>query len=216
MQENVVQKPLLRGVMHQWAFFLSIPGAGFLIFNSPSPIIFWSMLVYALSLLGLLGISALFHRVNWSPRYRQKMGIADRTMIYLFIAGNFTPFAFIAMDGALPIILLVLLWSAAVLGSIVNVFWYDAPNWIHAFLYTFVACMCFFALPQILSFIGMTGVIWILLGGLVHLIGGMVYALRFPDPSPQKFGFHEVFHCFVTVGLLIHYGVVVNYLLLVH
>ena len=200
--------------MHQFAFFLSIPGAAFLMIKSPSNTIFWSMFVYALSLVGLLGTSALFHRVNWTPKYRQKMGVADRTMIYLFIAGNFTPFAFIAMEGALPMILLVLLWCAAFIGSIVNIFWYDAPNWVHAVLYTIVSCMCFFALPQIWSFIGFVGVTWILFGGLLHLIGAFVYAARSPDPFPDKFGFHEVFHCFVTTAILIHYGVVVYYLLL--
>ena len=205
------KKPRFRGVMHQYAFFLSVPAAVFLLQNNRADF-FWSIFVYAISLMGLFGISALYHRVQWSTVGQRRMRIADRTMIYLFIAGNFTPFASIAMEGLLPVILLIFLWGAALMGVVVNIFWLDAPNWIHAILYAVVSCMCFFALPQIWSFVGAVGTSWTLLGGALHLIGALIYAIRTPDPFPDTFGYHEVFHSLVTIAIAIHYVVVVQYL----
>ena len=98
------------------------------------------------------------------------------------------------------------------MGVVVNIFWLDAPNWIHAILYAVVSCMCFFALPQIWSFVGAVGTSWTLLGGALHLIGALIYAIRTPDPFPDTFGYHEVFHSLVTIAIAIHYVVVVQYL----
>ena len=209
----LLPKPLYRGIMHKYAFFLSIPSAVFLCLFSPSSSVFWPMLVYGISLVGLFGISALYHRGDWSPQNAKRMGKLDRTMIYFFIAGNYTPFGILAMDGALPQRLIVGLWTAVLFGAIINFFWYAAPNWIHAVLYLVVSWICVLAVPQLLHNLGQIALGWIFIGGLLHSVGAIIYALRSPNPFPKTFGFHEVFHCFVTLAIAIHYGVVVHYLL---
>ena len=210
----ILPKPIHRGLMHKYAFFISIPGALFLILSSPSPTIFWTMMIYGFSLMGLFGVSALYHRTKWKTLDTAKrMGKLDRTMIYIFIAGNFTPFATLAMEGSLPQILLLMLWSAVLVGAVINLFWYAAPNWIHSVLYLVVSWVCCVSVPQLWDHLGLIALSWIFLGGVLHTVGAVVYAMRSPNPFPKTFGFHEVFHTFVTVAIAIHYGVVAHYLL---
>lgn len=207
-------KPVYRGLMHKYAFFASIPCALFLIISSSSSTAFWTMTVYGFSLIGLFGVSALYHRTKWKTlETAKRMGKLDRTMIYIFIAGNFTPFATLAMEGSLPQTLLIMLWSAVLMGAIINLFWYSAPNWIHSVLYLVVSWVCCISVPQLWNHLGSIALSWIFIGGLLHTIGAVIYALRKPNPFPTKFGFHEVFHSFVTVAIAIHYGVVAHYLL---
>lgn len=212
-QHILLPKPTYRGVMHKYAFFASIPSAVFLLFSSTSHITFWAMLVYGISLIGLFGVSALYHRTDWTPEQAKRVGTLDRTMIYIFIAGNFTPFALLAMTGMLPQILLFILWSAVLIGALINFFWYAAPNWIHSTLYLVVSWVCILATPQLWENLGMLALGWLFFGGILHTIGAIIYAMRSPNPYPKTFGFHEVFHCFVTVAISIHYGVVTHYLL---
>ena len=216
MQDRHAQlpKPTYRGLMHKYAFFASIPCALFLMLSSPSSATFWTMMVYGLSLIGLFGVSALYHRTKWKTlNMAKRMGKLDRTMIYIFIAGNFTPFAILAMEGTLPQILLLILWSAVLIGAIINLFWYAAPNWIHSVLYLVVSWVCCIAVPQLWNNLGFIALSWIFFGGILHTIGAIVYAMRKPNPLPTIFGFHEVFHSFVTIAIAIHYGVVAHYLL---
>ena len=212
----LLPKPTYRGVMHKYAFFASIPSAVFLLFSSTSHTTFWAMLVYGISLIGLFGVSALYHRTDWTPEHSKRVGKLDRTMIYIFIAGNFTPFALLAMTGSLPQILLLILWSAVLIGAIINFFWYAAPNWIHSVLYLVVSWVCILATPQLWENLGIIALTWTFLGGILHTIGAIIYAMRSPNPYPKTFGFHEVFHSFVTIAIAIHYGVVTHYLLPIH
>jgi len=199
--------------MHKYAFYASIPAALYLLFISPDARVFWPVSIYALSLLGLFGISALYHRVDWGQFYLDKIGTLDRVMIYVFIAASFTPFGFLAMTGRLPEVLMSILWGAVAVGLFVNFFWLDAPNWVHSLLYIVVGAVVIFAVPQLAAALGPWALVWMVVGGILHLIGGLIYGLRFPDPRPRIFGFHEVFHCFVTVAIATHYGVVAFYLI---
>ena len=205
-------KPTYRGVLHCYAFFAAIPAGVYLLAYSGSGPIFWSLLIYSISLLGLFGVSALYHRVQWSPRLERIMGTLDRTMIYAFIAGSITPFAVLAMTGTLPIVLLSVFWGAVLMGAFINIFWLDAPRWIHSLLYLAVSWAGVVAVPQLWNNLGLTALTWILAGGILYSIGGIVYAVQRPDPLPKVFGFHEVFHVFVTVAVAIHYGVIAQYL----
>ena len=206
-------KPTYRGVLHSYAFFAAIPAVVYLMAYSNSGPLFWSMLIYSISLLGLLGTSALYHRIRWSPKAERAMGTLDRTMIYAFIAGSITPFAVLAMTGILPIVLLSVFWGAVLMGAIVNLFWLNAPRWIHSILYLAVSWAGIVAVPQLWDNLGFTALAWIFAGGILYSIGGIVYALQRPDPLPKVFGFHEVFHVFVTLAVAIHYGVISQYLI---
>lgn len=206
-------KPTYRGVLHSYAFFAAIPAALHLIINSGSRPVFWSMVVYSISLLGLLGTSSLYHRLQWTPNAQRAMGTLDRTMIYCFIAGTFTPFAVLAMTGLLPVVLLSFLWGSVLLGAIVNVFWFNAPRWVHSALYLAISWAGIVTVPQLWTSIGPAGLFWMVVGGLLYSVGGIVYALKRPDPLPRIFGFHEIFHVFVTVGVAVHYAVISQYLI---
>ena len=210
-------KPTYRGLIHKYAFFTSIPCAFFLMLSSSSSTTFWAMMVYGASLIGLFGVSAMYHRTTWKTLATTKrMGKLDRTMIYIFIAGNFTPFAILAMEGSLPLFLLMVLWLAVIIGAIINFFWYSAPNWIHSILYLVVSWACCLSIPQLWEHLGLFALSWIFLGGVLHTLGAVIYAMRKPNPYPTKFGFHEVFHALVTLAIAIHYGVVAHYLLPIH
>lgn len=204
-------KPHLRGALHFLAFLCAIPGAMYLLVSPSS--LSWSMGIYAFSLMGLFGISALYHRIEWSPRVYDWLGIVDRVMIYVFIAANCTPFVVFAMTDPLSTILLSVLWGSVLLGVIVNLFFLNSANWIHSVLYVAVGGACALGIPQLASNLGSTAMFWIILGGAVHVIGAVLYALRKPNPIPDWFEFHEVFHLCVTVAICIHYGVVVSYLI---
>lgn len=205
-------KPSYRGVVHTYAFYASLPAAAYLIYRSPEGQALWPLVLYAVCLILLFGISALYHRIDWQQVSHSRMGTLDRVMIYIFIAANFTPFAVLAMDGALSTVLLSVLWGAVAMGLVVNLFWLDSPNWVHSSLYVLVSGAVLFAVPELWETLGPWAIFWIFLGGVIHVVGAMIYASQFPNPSPRKFGFHEIFHVFVTVAIATHYGVVAVYL----
>ena len=205
-------KPAYRGVVHTYAFFVSIPAGVYLLYRSPHDQALWPLVLYSICMVLLFGTSALYHRVDWSSVHHDRLGTLDRVMIYIFIAANFTPFAVLAMDGLLSTVLLAILWGSVGLGLWINLFWLNSPNWIHSSLYLVVSAAILFAVPQLLSALGAWALVWLLLGGLLHILGALIYASRFPNPSPIRFGFHEVFHCFVTAAIATHYGVVAIYL----
>ena len=212
-ERRMPSKPVFRGVIHTHAFFASIPGALYLLYRSPEGQALWPIVVYGISLMLLFGISALYHRFDWSPKLDERIGTLDRVMIYVFIAANFTPFAVYAMQGTLATVLLAIIWGSIGVGLLVNLFWLDGPRWLHSSLYVGVSAAIGFAVPQLLENLGPWAVFWIALGGFIHILGAAIYASRYPNPLPRRFGFHEVFHCFVTVAVAMHYTVVAVYLL---
>jgi hemolysin III len=206
-------KPTFRGVVHTYSFYASVPGALYLLYRCPEGQAMWPILIYGVSLILLFGISALYHRFNWSARVHDRIGTLDRVMIYIFIAANFTPFAVFAMDGLMSTVLLAIVWGCIGVGLIVNLLWLNGPNWLHSLLYVVVSGVVAFAFPQLWRVLGTWAVFWIVLGGALHILGATIYATRFPNPSPRRFGFHEVFHCFVSAAIATHYAVVAIYVL---
>lgn len=212
-QPQPTAKPYYRGVLHSYAFFAAIPAVIYLLTYSATWPIFWSMLIYSISLLGLLGTSSLYHRLQWTPSAERAMGTIDRTMIYIFIAGSFTPFAVLAMTGIIPIVLLSVLWGSVLMGAIINIFWLNVPRWVHSALYIAISWACIVSVPQLWSNLGGFALLWLMVGGIIYTIGGIIYGIKRPDPLPKVFGFHEVFHVFVTAGVAIHYGVISYFLI---
>jgi hemolysin III len=206
-------RPRLRGLLHQYAFFASLPGLIVLLLTSQTRRAALAATVYGLSLVALFGVSALFHRVTWSVRARRWMGRLDHATINLLIAGTFTPFGVLVLSGKLATLSLAFVWGGAVGGILLHVLWIDAPKWLSAGVYVVLGWTGIAAMPQLVSHIGWGATALLALGGALYSAGAAVYALRRPDPAPEVFGYHEVFHALVIAAAVTHYAVVAFYVL---
>jgi hemolysin III len=202
-------KPKLRGVSHEWAFFVSLVCGGALIFFAKTPKATLAVAIYAVSLSALLGTSALYHRVNWKrPNVRQWMRRLDHSMIFFLIAGTYTPFALLAMHGTLATAILVVVWVGAIGGAIVEMVWIGHPKWVSAIVYLAIGWVAVAAFPELWSSLGPVGASLLAAGGLLYTVGAVVYATQRPNPNPAIFGYHEVFHAFVIAAAAIQFAVI--------
>jgi hemolysin III len=207
-------KPRLRGVTHEWAFFISLVAGAGLIAAAPSGHARLAMAIYAVSLSGLLGTSALYHRVNWRrPEIRRWMRRLDHSMIFLLIAGTVTPFALLVMSGSLADALLIAVWAGAFAGIVLELVWVDAPKWASTIVYLAVGWITVLGFPAIVVEAGVGAGALIAAGGLLYTAGAVVYARQRPDPNPAVFGYHEVFHVLVLAAAVAHFAAVAIYAL---
>jgi hemolysin III len=198
----------LRGVSHQYAFFVAVVTGVVLVLAAPDGKSTLAAAIYAAAVCGLFGVSALYHRVTWSPPGRRWMRRLDHTMIFVLIAGTYTPVALLALHGTLAIAILAVVWGGALGGVILKLVWIDAPKRLGAALYVALGWVAVATMPQIWSTLGWGAVTLLALGGLLYTLGAIVYAARRPDPAPTVFGYHEVFHALVIAAAALHYGVI--------
>jgi hemolysin III len=201
-------KPRWRGRLHRAAFFTALGLAPGLVAAAGSVTARLAVGVYALCLLGLFGISALFHCVDWGPGAHARMRRLDHSMIFVFIAGTYTPIAVLTIDSPARELLLGAVWAAAVAGVAVQVLWIDAPRRLTAGLYVAVGWIAVLAVPAMVRGLGAAGVALLVAGGVTYTAGAVVYARQRPDPVPEVFGFHEVFHALVILAACLHLVVV--------
>jgi hemolysin III len=202
-------KPKLRGVSHEWAFFLSLGFGTALIILAKTPKATLAVAIYAVSLSALLGTSALYHRVNWTrPNVRQWMRRLDHSMIFFLIAGTYTPFALLVLHGALASAILLVVWIGAIAGAVVEMIWIDHPKWVGALIYLALGWVAVAAFPELWSQMGVAGTMLVAAGGLLYTAGAVVYATQRPNPSPAIFGYHEVFHLFVIAAAVAHFSAI--------
>jgi hemolysin III len=207
-------KPKLRGVSHEWAFFISLGLGAALIVAADTPQATLAVAIYAVSLSALFGTSALYHRVNWSrPNVRRWMRRLDHSMIFFLIAGTYTPFALLVLDGALADAILAVVWVGAVIGAIVEIVWIEHPKWVAALVYISLGWVAIVAFPGLWGQIGIGGTLLVAAGGLLYTIGAVVYATQRPNPNPRVFGYHEVFHLFVIAAAAAHFAAIAFYAL---
>jgi hemolysin III len=202
-------KPRLRGVVHEYAFFVAlVAGAGLLVL-APSPKARLASAIYVLGLAGLLGTSALYHRVTWRrPNVRRWLRRLDHSMIFLLIAGTYTPFALLVLSQPLGTVVLVLIWAGAAGGIVLSLLWPDAPRTVSAAIYISLGWVAIIATPQMFDRLGALGIAMIGLGGLFYTVGAIVYARQRPDPVPTVFGYHEIFHVLVVAAAALHFAVI--------
>ncbi len=201
-------KPRLRGVSHEYAFFVSIGCGVALILAASDGRARLAAIIYAFALSALLGTSALYHRVTWRPTARRWMRRLDHSMIFVLIAGTYTPVALLALKGSLANTILIVLWCGALGGVVFKLLWIDAPKWLLAVIYALlglVTAAVFGELPAAIGWLGVSGLAG---GGLLYLIGAVVYASGRPNPWPKVFGYHEVFHALVLAAAAMHYAVI--------
>ena len=207
-------KPKLRGVSHEWAFFLSLGFGVALILLAKTPKATFAVAIYAVSLSALFGTSALYHRVNWTrPQVRQWMRRLDHSMIFFLIAGTYTPFALLVLDGPLADAILAVVWIGAIAGAIVEMVWIDHPKWVAAIIYLAIGWVAVVAFPELWSEMGVVGTMLVAVGGLLYTAGAVVYATQRPNPSPAIFGYHEVFHLLVIAAAVAHFSAIAFYAL---
>jgi hemolysin III len=207
-------KPRFRGVLHQWAFFVSLVGGVVLVVAAPAGLPTLATTIYAVSVAALFGVSALYHRITWeSADARRWMRRLDHTMIFFLIAGTYTPFGLLVLDGTLAVAILCAVWGGALAGVVLNLIWIDSPKWVTAAVYVSVGWVAVIAFPKLISELGVMAIVLLALGGVLYTLGAVVYARKKPDPSPAVFGYHEIFHALVIAAAALQYAVIAFYVL---
>ncbi len=167
--------------------------------------------VFGLSLISLYTASSLYHLLPLSPAGVAKLRRLDHMSIFLLIAGTYTPFCLLALEGAWRWGLLSLIWVLALCGVLLKLFLMDAPRWLSVILYLGMGWVAVIAAPALFRAVPVGGMAWVLAGGLTYSTGALVYALRRPNLVPGVFGFHELWHLFVLAGSACHFWAVLRY-----
>jgi hemolysin III len=202
---EVPVRPRLRGVFHQYAFFVSLASGTLLVLLATTTRASFAAAIYAASVSALFGVSALYHRVTWTTPARRRMRRLDHAMIFLLIAGTYTPVGLLVLNGTLATVVLAVVWGGALAGIALELAWTSAPRWLGGVVYLALGWVAVVATPQLFGRMGVVGGLLIVAGGLVYSAGAAVYALRRPDPVPAVFGYHEVFHLLVIAGVAAHF-----------
>ncbi|MGH3861386.1 PAQR family membrane homeostasis protein TrhA [Actinokineospora sp.] len=202
-------KPRMRGVIHFWSFIVSVVTGATLIALAASTVSGVAALatsVYVITVLGLFGVSALYHRRWWvTERARTWMKRLDHSMIFLFIAGTYTPFCLLAMSKPTGYVILGVVWGGALLGVGLKLLWPHAPRWLGTPIYIALGWVAVFVLPELLRSAGVAALVLILVGGAFYTVGSVFYATKWPNPWPGVFGHHEFFHAATVIAALCHY-----------
>jgi hemolysin III len=201
-------KPRLRGWLHAYAAAVSIASGATLIAVSAAlrgGLAGLTTSIYCATVTLLFGTSALYHRLDWSARGRAVMKRLDHAMIFVFIAGTYTPIAVLALPTGPMIGVLVAVWAGAFVGVGLQLLWLGAPRWLSAPCYIALGWVAVFVMPDLLHNTGIAAFVLIVAGGVVYTLGALVYATKRPNPFPGTFGFHEVFHACTLVAAICQY-----------
>lgn len=201
---NIV-KPRLRGWLHLGTSPLALAAGIVLVSLAPTGPARAASAVYGLTAALLFATSAAYHMGRWSKRVDLVLRRMDHSNIYLIIAGTYTPFVLLVLDGPLRTAMLWLIWGAAVSGVLFKVCWTHAPRWISTALYLALGWAALLFFPQLIGGTHTSTWILLLVGGGLYSLGGVIYAMRWPDPAPRWFGFHEVFHSLTIAAYVCQY-----------
>jgi hemolysin III len=198
-------KPKLRGWLHAGSVPFVLVAGIVLIALSPTAATRVGSTVYATSAMLLFTVSAIYHRGRWSPPVWAFLRRFDHANIFVLIAGTYTPFTILLLEGTARATLLAIVWSGAVLGMLFRIFWTDAPRWLYTPIYIGLGWAAVGFADQFAAATGAAVLSLVIIGGVLYTLGGIVYGLKRPDPFPTWFGFHEVFHTLVIVAFIAHY-----------
>lgn len=174
-----------------------------------------SMTIFIVSMILLYGASSLYHSLDRSARVNKLLKRLDHSMIFVLIAGSYTPVCILVLPGQYGIPMLIYIWTLALIGILVKIFFIFCPKWVSSVIYIFMGWTCLIAFPVIRSNLAAGGFIWLLVGGIIYTLGGVLYALDLPvfRRLPDAFGRHEIFHLFVMGGSLCHFICMYQYLI---
>jgi hemolysin III len=203
-----IGKPRLRGLLHLYAFFVAAACGVVLVAVAASrpgiaPAV--TCAIYTLTVCGLFGVSALYHRRVWTPAAFQVMRRLDHSMIFLFIAGTYTPFSVLLLDRSTATVILLVVWGGALAGVALKLVWPHSSRWLSAPLYIALGWVAVAVLPGIHRGGGVAVLVLLLVGGAAYSVGAVFYALRRPNPWPTVFGHHEFFHACTLVAAACHH-----------
>ncbi|MGN6474510.1 MAG: PAQR family membrane homeostasis protein TrhA [Mycobacteriales bacterium] len=200
-----VAKPKLRGWLHAGTSPVALAAGVVLIVLAPTAPATVAAVAYAVTSVTLFTTSAVYHRGNWSPAVERRLKRFDHANIFLLIAGSYTPFAMLALKGDDRIAVLAAVWGTALFGAAFRVFWVTAPRWLYVPLYIGLGWAAAFFIPSLLHGAGVAAFVLIVVGGAFYTLGGLVYGLKRPNPSPRWFGFHEIFHTCTIAAFVCQY-----------
>ncbi len=198
-------KPKLRGWLHLATAPLTLAAGIVLIALSPTPATRVGSAIFAASSLVLFTVSAVYHRGTWSPGMWAFLRRFDHANIFLLIAGSYTPFTLLLLEGRDRTVLLTVVWVGAALGILFRIFWAGAPRWLYTPIYIGLGWAAVFYFPEFAANAGTAVLVLLAVGGGLYTLGALVYGLKWPDPSPTWFGFHEVFHSLTIAAFVTHY-----------
>ena len=206
---RVLNKPRFRGWIHVYSAATAVAAGASLVAVS------WAVgstkaglatLLYTFATIIMFTVSATYHRVDWkSETARKWMKRADHSMIFVFIAGSYTPFALLALPPNAAKLMLMIVWGGAAAGILLKMLWPSAPRWVGVPLYILLGWVAVWYIGTILHSAGVAALVLLVVGGALYSIGGILYALKWPDPWPSTFGYHEVFHACTAVAAICHY-----------
>jgi hemolysin III len=198
----------MRGWLHVWSLAASVLACAALVAVAAAVDGSTAALatsVYGVTVLGLFGVSALYHRRTWrTARSRAAMRRLDHSMIFLFIAGTYTPVAALAMAPGTARWVLTVVWGGALLGVLLKTVWPHAPSWFAVPVYMALGWVAVFVLPELLANGGVAAFVLLLAGGALYTAGAVFYATKWPNPWPHTFGYHEFFHAATVLAALCH------------
>lgn len=166
-----------------------------------------ALAIFILSMIGLYAASTIYHTLDISPKVNQLLRKIDHMMIFILIAGTYTPICMIVLGDRTGWTMLTLVWGIAIVGILINALWITCPKWFSSLIYIAMGWICILAITKILSSMPKAGFMWLLAGGVIYTVGGVIYALKLPffNSRHRYFGSHEIFHLFVMGGSLCHY-----------
>jgi hemolysin III len=201
-------RPRLRGRLHQLAFFVSIPAGVALVALAQGVEARVGAAIFAVSLSGLYGVSAAYHRGRWSDRVRMTMRRLDHSMIFVLIAGSYTPISLVALRPAWGVTLLALAWTGAAMGVLITVLRLEHWPKVGFVMYIVLGWLAVIAAPQLIHALSGVELALLVAGGVLYTVGAFVLAGKRPDPHPAIFGYHEVWHTFVVSAGASHFALI--------
>ncbi len=181
---------------------------------NPDKVHLISLLIFIISMILLYAASTLYHSLKLSEKATKRFKKLDHMMIFVMIAGSYTPICLIALDRSIGVPLLALVWGIAIGGIIIKAFWINCPKWFSSVLYIAMGWICVLAFTQIINSLSRPAFLWLLAGGVIYTIGGVIYALKLKvfNQKHKYFGSHEIFHLFVMAGSICHFILMYKYI----
>ena len=209
-------KEPVNSLTHLFGAVLSVLGLVLLIINAAKYGTVWhivSFAIYGTSLILLYSASSIYHMLKTSIKAATILRKIDHMMIYILIAGTYTPITLVALRGGWGWTLFGIAWGTAIVGIVIKALWINAPRWLSTASYVIMGWIVVIAFLPLIQNVPLPGIVWLIAGGLLYTFGAVIYGTKWPNITNKYFGFHEIFHVFVLAGSFSHYWFMYNYAL---